>query len=126
MECDETRFGGHRKGNRGWNTTGKIIVLGILQHNGMVRVFPVQGRKASEVIRLVGEHTKPGSLYYTDNWQAYGSLAVRGVPRKTFRLFLGEISFRFNDRNTDIFPLINKLLRHTGYNTIKQTLVRNH
>jgi transposase len=162
-ECDETTFGGHRKGKRGWGTTGKIIALGILQLNGMVRVFPVQGRKGIEVIRLVKEHTKPGSLYYTNDWQAYGSRAVRGdhivvrkeagrpkgrahingiegfwsyakhwlypyrgVPRKTFHLFLGEISFRFNHRNTDIFPLIYKLLRHTGYNKIKQTLVRNH
>ena len=163
VECDETTFGGHRKGKRGWGAAGKIIVLGILQRNGMVRVFPVQGHKGTEVIRLVREHTKPGSLYYTDDWQAYGSLAVRGdhivvrkeagrpkgrahingiegfwsyakhwlypyrgVPRKTFHLFLGEISFRFNHRNTDIFSLIYKLLRHIGYNKIKQTLVRNH
>ena len=163
VECDETTFGGHRKGKRGWGAAGKVIVLGILQRNGMVRVFPVQGRPGSEVIRLVRAHTKPGSLYYTDDWQAYGSLAVRGdhivvrkeagrpkgrahingiegfwsyakhwlypyrgVPRKTFHLFLGEISFRFNHRNKDIFPLIYKLLRRTDYNKIHQTLVRNH
>jgi transposase len=163
VECDETAFGGHRKGKRGWGAAGKVIVLGILQRNGMVRVFPVQGRKGKEVIRLVREHTKPGSLYYTDDWQVYGSLAVRGdhivvrkeagrpkgrahingiegfwsyakhwlypyrgVPRKTFHLFLGEISFRFNHRNTDIFPLIYKLLRRTDYNKIQQIWVRNY
>ena len=161
IECDETTFGGHRKGKRGWGAAGKIIVVGILQRNGMVRVFPVQGRKGSEVIRLVREHTRAGSLYYTDDWQAYGSLAVRGdhivvrkdggrpkgrahingiegfwsyakhwlypyrgVPRKTFHLFLGEVSFRFNHRKEDIFPLIYRLLKRTGYNEIQQTLVR--
>ncbi len=162
VECDETTFGGRRPGKRGWGAAGNIIVLGILQRNGMVRVFPVQGRKGSEVIRLVREHTRPGSLYYTDDWHAYGSLAVRGdhivvrkeagrpkgrahingiegfwsyakhwlypyrgVSRKFFHLFLGEISFRFNHRNEDLFPRIYKLLKRTGYNEIKQILVRN-
>ncbi len=78
MECDETTFGGRRKGKRGWGAAGKVIVLGILQRNGKVRVFPVQGRSGAEVTRLVKAHTKPGSLYYTDDWHAYGSLAVRG------------------------------------------------
>jgi transposase len=73
VECDETTFGGHRRGKRGWGAAGKVIVLGILQRNGKVRVFPVQGRKASEVIRLVRSATRPGSLYYTDNWHAYAS-----------------------------------------------------
>jgi len=162
VECDETTFGGHRKGKRGWGAAGKIIVFGILQRNGMVRVFPVQGRSGAEVIRLVSTHTKPGSLYYTDDWHAYGSLAVRGdhivvrkeagrpkgrahingiegfwsyakhwlypyrgVPRKTFHLFLGEVSFRFNHRNEDIFPLIYKLMKRVGYHEIQPILVRN-
>ena len=162
IECDETTFGGRRKGKRGWGASGKIIVFGILQRNGMVKVFPVQGRKGEEIIRLVREHTKPGSLYYTDDWRAYGSLAIRGdhivvkkdtgrpkgrshingiegfwsyaknwlypyrgVPRKFFHLFLGEISFRFNHRHEDIFPLIYKMLRSTGYHEIQHILVRN-
>ncbi len=164
VECDETTFGWRRAGKRGWGAAGKIIVFGILQRNGTVRVFPVQGGKGSEVISLISMHTKPGSLYYTDDWHAYGSLAVRGdrivvrkeaerpkgrahingiegfwgyakhwlypyrgVPGKTFHLFLGEVSFRFNHRNEDIFPLIYKLLSvlaTTKYNK-QQTLVRN-
>ncbi len=47
----------------------------------MQRICPaqqLQGRKGEEVIRRVREHTRPGSLYYTDEWRAYGSLAVRG------------------------------------------------
>lgn len=162
VECDETTFGGHRPGKRGWGAAGKVIVLGILQRDGEVRVFPVQGRSGGEVIRLVKEHTRPGSLYYTDDWHAYGSLAVRGdhivvrkeggkpkgrahingiegfwsyakhwlypyrgVPRKFFHLFLGEISFRFNHRDEDPYPLIYKLLKRTAYSEIQQILVRN-
>jgi transposase len=40
IECDETMFGGYRAGQRGWGAAGKVIVLGILKRNGLVRVFP--------------------------------------------------------------------------------------
>jgi transposase len=149
IECDETSFGGQRPGKRGWGAAGKVIVLGLLQRNGRVRAFPVR-RNLRTVLRLVQAHTTPGSLYYTDEWQAYASLAVRGshvvvrkargrpkgrhhlngiegfwsyakhwlyhyrgVPQKFFHLYLGEISFRFNHRAEDLFPLIVKLLKTT-------------
>jgi len=78
VECDETMFGGKRKGKRGWGAAGKIIVLGILQRNGKVKVFPVKGRETERLLPLVRQSTRPGSLYYTDDWRAYGSLSVRG------------------------------------------------
>ena len=78
LECDETLFGGRRPGKRGWGAAGKIIVFGILQRNGQVKVFPVSGRSERELVGHIIEHTRPGSLYYTDDWQAYASLAVRG------------------------------------------------
>ncbi len=78
IECDETMFGGKRAGKRGWGDGGKIIVPGILKRNGIVRVFPVLGRDGERIIPAVIEATKPGSLYYTDDWHAYGSLSVRG------------------------------------------------
>ena len=53
-------------------------MLGILKRNGKVRVWPVQGRGAERLLPLIRAHTRQGSLYYTDNWHAYGSLAVRG------------------------------------------------
>jgi len=74
VECDETMFGG----KRGRGATGKVIVLGILNHNGQLRVFPARGRSGAEIITLVREHTRPVSLYYTDDWHAYASLAVQG------------------------------------------------
>lgn len=148
VECDETAFGGHREGKRGWGAAGKVIVLGILKRNGQVKVFPIQGRKHKPVIDLVAKNTTPGSLYYTDEWQAYISLKLRGdhvvvkkekgkpkgrdhingiegfwsyakhwlypyrgVPRKYFHLYLGEVAFRFNNREHDLVPIITKLLK---------------
>ena len=161
IECDESAFGGYRKGKRGWGAAGKILVMGIAQRNGQVRAFPIPARSADQVISLVCAHTTPGSLYYTDDWQAYASLRVqgdhivvrkekgrpkgrdhingiegfwsyaknwlypyRGVPRKYFHLYLGEICYRFNHRKQDLKPLLQKLLHKTTVADIKPILVR--
>ena len=78
FECDETCFGSDRAGKRGRGAAGKVIVLGILQRNGIVRAFPIADRSKKIIEALVREHTRPGSLYYTDDWHAYASLSVRG------------------------------------------------
>lgn len=70
-------FGGHRAGKHGWGAAGKVIVLGIIQRDGVMRAFPVKGRGRATIEALVVEHTRPASLYYTDDWQAYAGLAVR-------------------------------------------------
>ena len=55
-----------------------MLVFGILQRNGRVKVCSVEGRGRDDLLPLIQEHTTPGSLYYTDDWQAYASLAIRG------------------------------------------------
>ena len=161
IECDENMFRGFRQGKRGWGAAGKIIVLGILQRNGQVKVLAVPALTERTLISLVCLQSKPGSLYYIDDWHAYGSLRLqgdhvvirkekgrpkgrdhlngiegfwsyaknwlssfRGVPRKHFHLFLGEICYRFNHRDEDLFPLLYKMLRTTGINEINPFLVR--
>lgn len=156
VECDETAFGGHRKGKRGWGAAGKTIVFGLLQRNGQVRVSQLTAREKTEVMRLIDLHTKPGSLYYTDQWKAYASLGVRGghvvvrkekgrpqgrehingiegfwsyakhwlysyrgVPRKFFHLYLGEVSYRFNHRAESLNPLVFSLLKRLSLNEIQ-------
>jgi transposase len=150
IECDETMFGGYRPGKRGWGASGKVIVLGLLKRNGLVRVFIVPSRGRQELLKVIQEHTSLGSLYYTDDWQAYGTLAVRGghvvvrkekgrpkgrdhingiegfwsyakhwlyhyrgVPRKFLPEYLAELSYRFNHRDCDLYPLIEAVLKAT-------------
>jgi transposase len=162
VECDETTLGGKRPGKRGWGATGKVSGLGSLQRTGQVRVFPVQGRRGAEIIGLVRAHTRPGSLYYTDDWRAYALLAVRGdhlvvrkeggrpkgrahlngsegfwsdaqhwlspyrgVPRQFFPLDRGEVSFRFNPRDEDLFPLVLQLMKPVSITKIEPILVRS-
>ena len=162
VKCDETMFGGYRPGKRGWGAAGKVVVLGILRHNGQVRVFPVQGRSCAEIVGLVRAHTRPGSLYDTDDWHVYVSLAVRGdhiavrkeggrpkgrahingiegfwsdakhwlcpyrgVPRKFFHLYVGEVSFRFNHRDEDLLLLVLQLMKRVSITEIEPLLVRS-
>jgi len=74
LEIDEALFGGHRKGKRGWGSEGKNLVFGIYQRNGKVITFPVSDRKHDTLIPLIKQHTKNGSLYYTDDHTASASL----------------------------------------------------
>lgn len=78
IEMDETMFGGKRTGKRGWGAAGKQMVFGILQRDGIVLTFPITSRGKQELIPLMTTHTKPGSLYYTDDWHAYTFLPIRG------------------------------------------------
>jgi transposase len=78
IEMDETMFGGKVPGKRGLGAAGKHMVLGIYQRNGMVLTFPITSRGGWELIPLMTKHTKPGSLYYTDDWHAYTFLDIRG------------------------------------------------
>jgi transposase len=78
IEMDETLFGGKRHGKRGWGSAGKQMVFGMYMRNGKVLTFPISSRSREVLVPLIKDHTKPGSLYYTDDWHAYGSLPVRG------------------------------------------------
>lgn len=162
IECDETTFGGARHGKRGWGAAGKVIVFGLVKRNGEVKAVPIAAHSRAAVMTEIQAHTREGSLYYTDEWQAYATLKLRGehvmirkekgrpmgrdhingiegfwsyaknwlypfrgVPRKHFHLYLGEICFRFNHRDEDLYPLLQRLLRSTPLNEIDKILVRN-
>lgn len=78
LELDETMFGGRRPGKRGWGAEGKVIVFGIYKRNGEVVVFPVSNRKKETLDPLIDRHTRTGSVYYTDEYEGYVGLVVRG------------------------------------------------
>jgi transposase len=91
IEVDETLFGGQRPGKRGWGAAGKVMVFGLYGRNGRVMTFPISNRGRKSLLPLLLAYTHPGSLFYTDEWQAYASLAMtcnhvvvskeKGVPR---------------------------------------------
>jgi transposase len=160
VECDETTFGGARHGKRG-GAAGKVIVFGIVKRNGQVKAIPIAAHTRAVVMRHIQAHTREGALYYTDEWQAYATLKMRGehvvirkekgkplgrdpingiegfwsyaknwlypyrgVPRKYFHLYLGEVCYRFNHRSEDLKPLLVKLLKTTSIQEITPKLVQ--
>lgn len=78
LECDETTFGGARKGKRGWGAAGKVIMFGIVKRNGAVKAQPIPLHDRASVMQVIRAESREGSLYYTDAWQAYATLRLRG------------------------------------------------
>lgn len=68
LECDETTFGGARKGKRGWGAAGKVIVFGIIKRNGLVKAAPIQAHDGASIMQVIQAQSREGSLYYTDEW----------------------------------------------------------
>jgi transposase len=127
-EVDESMYGGHRKGKRGWGAAGKHIVFGMYQRNGFVFTFPVPDRSISTLIPLAQKHSHAGSLSYPDDWHAYTRLSVKGdhvvivkgkgVPRAKGRVhitviegFWGlfkELPLSVSEHFSSSFPLVLK------------------
>ena len=53
-------------------------LFGIYQRNGKVITFPVHDRRYDTLVPLIKQHTRKGSLYYTDDHTAYASLNLIG------------------------------------------------
>jgi len=78
IELDEAYFGGRRKGKRGRGASGKSVVFGLLERDGKVYTKVVQSVTAEELMRHIKDHTRKGSVYYTDAFRGYQSLKRYG------------------------------------------------
>jgi transposase len=78
IELDEAYFGGRRKGKRGRGAAGKSLVFGLLERKGRVYTRVVENVMAEELMRHIKEHTRKGSVYYTDSFRGYQSLKRYG------------------------------------------------
>lgn len=74
IECDESYFGGHRKGHRGRGSTNKIIVLGLLERKGNIYTTILENVKASSLLEQIKSKSDKGSVFYTDQFRSYKSL----------------------------------------------------
>jgi len=48
------------------------------KRNGLFASFPVSSLSKKVHLPLIELHTKPGSVYSSDDWHAYGSLSITG------------------------------------------------
>jgi len=78
IECDESYFGGRRKGNRGRGAAGKIKVFGMLERQGRIFTTIVDNVTAETLLNEIKSNSEKGSVFYTDKFRSYKSLKFYG------------------------------------------------
>lgn len=78
FECDESYFGGIRKGKRGRGAAGKVCVFGILKRGGRVYALPVADAKSQTLLTALKTKVQADSVVYTDSLPSYNILDVSG------------------------------------------------
>ncbi len=78
FECDESYFGGARKGKRGRGAAGKVCVFGILKRGGRVYALPVADATSKTLLTALKTRVKADSVVYTDSLASYNILDVSG------------------------------------------------
>jgi transposase len=136
IELDEFYFCGKRKGKRGRGAFNKVPVFGILERDGIVKVEVVNDVSAETLLNLNIKTVRRGSIVYTDKFRSYDALMCcgyrhlkvdhgkrfstgkvyinglkhHGVSKEKFPIYLKEMEFRYNNRNTQIFHELAKYL----------------
>ncbi|WP_447976980.1 IS1595 family transposase [Candidatus Nitrospira bockiana] len=79
LECDESYFGGRRRGGRRGRARGpKVIVFGILERQGRVSTVVVPQADAATLMREIERRALKGAVFYTDRFSSYKSLRRYG------------------------------------------------
>ena len=78
VECDESYFGGRRKGPRGRGAAGKVPVFGLLKRNGKVYTRIVKGVSRKTLRQIIRTKVVPESITYTDSFRSYDGLVLDG------------------------------------------------
>jgi transposase len=78
IECDESYFGGKKKGLRGRGSRGKMIVFGMLERQDRIFTTIVDNVSAQALMDEIIEHAEKGSVFYTDTFRSYKSLKKYG------------------------------------------------
>ncbi len=76
IECDESYFGGARKGLRGRGAAGKVCVFGILKRGGKVYALPVADATRQTLLTVLKTRVKADSVVYADSLASYNTLDV--------------------------------------------------
>ncbi len=77
IEADETFIGGYSPGRKG-PSTGKMIVMGMLERGGDVMMRHVPDLKRRSLQEPIVQNVKQGSTIHTDEALAYDGLEYRG------------------------------------------------
>jgi transposase len=78
VECDESYFGGRRKGPRGRGAAGKVPVFGLLKREGKVYTRVVEHVSRKTLRQIIRTKVVPESVIYTDSFRSYDGLVLDG------------------------------------------------
>ena len=78
IECDESYFGGKRKGQRGRGSRGKVKVFGMLERQDRIHTTLINDVSAETLMNEIKQHAHKGSVFYTDQYKSYKSLKFYG------------------------------------------------
>ncbi len=77
VEIDETYYGGKRKYARGRPMRGdkvKTPIIAIVQRQGKVIAKAIPDTRSATLLPIIQKHVVPGSVIYTDEYNAYGGI----------------------------------------------------
>ena len=97
--CDESYFGGVRKGKRGRGAVGKLCVFGILKRGGRVYALPVADARAQTLLTALRTKVLADSIVYTDSLSSYNILDVSGFKHRRVNHSKQFVSRRGNHIN---------------------------
>lgn len=79
LECDESYFGGRRRGGRRGRASGqKVVVFGILERQGRVSTVVVPQADEATLMHEIERRALKGAVFYTDRFSSYKSLTRYG------------------------------------------------
>lgn len=79
LECDESYFGGRRRGRaRGRARGHKVVVFGILERQGRVSTVVVPQADEATLMQEIQQRALKGAVFYTDRFRSYQSLKRYG------------------------------------------------
>ena len=78
IECDESYFGGKKKGPRGRGSRQKVKAFGMLERQGRIYTAIVENVSAETLMNEIVQHAEKGSVFYTNKFRSYNSLKFYG------------------------------------------------
>lgn len=83
VEIDETLVGGNKR--KGWRhpRSGKTMVMGMMERDGVVLTTVVADNRKHTLLPKVSAHVEAGSIIHTDELRSYKGIAALGFEHHT-------------------------------------------
>ena len=131
VEADEMYVGGRRRNPKGKHGGGrthpsrshKQPVFGLAQRKGKVTAFVAPQATSKTVMGHIESRVLPGSIVYTDEWQAYWNVSKRGYDHR--RIYHAEKVYVSGDIHTNTIEGFWSLVKN-GIRGVYHSVSKKH